>query len=121
MVFQRKFVMQLPLQLSTEAKLQSTSAPIFPTIIINDRDINHSILAFTTFGIGIITYKCQGLNTFHNRQRIYVTIYLDRPIPDLIEFLKIFFLILIIKLHRARADCGRDKDVKETIVTVKLK
>lgn len=43
------------------------------------------------------------------------------PIPDLTKFLKIFFLILIIKLHRARADCGRDKDVKETVVTVKLK
>lgn len=83
--------------------------------------MNHFILAFTTFGIGIITYKCKGLNTFHNRQRIYVTIYLDWPIPDLIKFLKIFFLTLIIKLHRARADCGRDKDVKETIVTVKLK
>lgn len=83
--------------------------------------MNHFILAFTTFGIGIITCKCKGLNTFHNRQRIYVTIYLDWPIPDFIKFLKIFFLILIIKLHRARADCGRDKDVKETIVTVKLK
>lgn len=83
--------------------------------------MNHFILAFTTFGIGIITYKCKGLNTFHNRQRIYVTIYLDWPIPDLIEFLKIFSPILIIKLHRAREDCGRDKDVKETIVTVKLK
>lgn len=83
--------------------------------------MNNFILVFTTFGTGIITYKCKGLNTFHNRQRIYVTIYLDWPIPDLIKFLKTFFLILIIKLHRARADCGRDKDVKETIVTVKLK
>lgn len=85
--------------------------------------MNHFILPFTTFGIGIITYKCKGLNTFHNRQRILICHDIPRlwPIPDLTKFLKIFFLILIIKLHRARADCGRDKDVKETVVTVKLK
>lgn len=45
--------------------------------------------------------------------------YLDLPIPDFIEFLKIFLLILIIKLHRTWADFGRDIDVKEVIVTVK--